>query len=205
MTCGELRLGFLLDGSREAETAADGGGGVGGDLELRDGALEDEGTRITDAVDAVTHAHDALAPCERGADPRASVLRLADGVEHVENGARRPAVEPSLERADRGDDGRDRVRFGGRDDPRRERGGVHAVVDDRDEVGVERGDLGGGRDASSDHAEVVGGVREARVGADRRGLTGPGRGEHRDGGDDAHGFGERLLARYGAEMGDGGP
>ncbi len=72
-----------------------------------------------------------------------ALLRLADGVEHVEDGPRRAAVQLALERADRGDDGRDRVRGRRRDDPRRERRGVHAVVDHGHEVGVERGDLGG--------------------------------------------------------------
>src|SRR4051812_31799171 len=56
VTTGERRFGFALDdaGERQARRRR----------ELRGGALEHEGARIADAVDAVTHAHDASARVE---------------------------------------------------------------------------------------------------------------------------------------------
>jgi hypothetical protein len=85
-----------LDGAREIEAA-------GAHAGLRRGArglLQHRRARIAHAVDAVAHAHDPAAREELALDPGLGVLGGADGVEHVEHGAGRAAVERALERAD---------------------------------------------------------------------------------------------------------
>ena len=53
------------------------------------------------------------------------------------------------------------------DDPRRERGGAEPVVDQRDEIGVERRDGFGPRRLAGHHAQEIGRGAERRVGRDR--------------------------------------
>ena len=108
---------------------------------------------------------------------------IADGVEHVEHGARRAAVQRAFQRANRRDDRAHEIRAGRRDDARGKRGRVHAVIDDAAEIGVEAGDARGFRIGAREHAEAVGRVRQSGLRRDRR-LAGlapcPRRGEHHD-------------------------
>jgi len=61
----ERRFGRLLHRARQGQALL----GDAAPLELADRALEHEGAGITHPVDAVAHAHDALAAIERGRDP----------------------------------------------------------------------------------------------------------------------------------------
>ena len=91
----------------------------------------------------------------------------ADVDQHVEHRARRAAVERTLERADRAGDRAHHVGARARDHAAGERRGVHAVVDHRDPVGVERP----GRDriglAAVHHVEEVRGQRQVGARRDR--------------------------------------
>ena len=164
----ERGLGGVLDGAREIEPR-----GRRRVAEPTERALEHERPRIAHAVNAVPHAHHAAAGVELGLDPRGRARRVAHGVEHVEHGSGRTAVQRALERADAGDDGGDDVAARRRDDARGERRRVHAVVGDGHEVRVEPGDGAARRRRAERHAKVILRVRGARVGRDRRQARAP--------------------------------
>ena len=86
----------------------------------------------------MAEAHQPLAAVERVADPRLGVLGRADLAQLVDDLGRCAAVEWTLHRAERTGHRRRDVRAGRRDDPRRERRRVEAVVGPDDEVGIER-------------------------------------------------------------------
>ena len=107
-------------------------------VELLGGACQDVGARIANPVDAVAESHDALAAIQLRANDRLGAVRRADFEHHVERGTGRAAVQRTFERADGAGDGRDHVRSRGRDDARRERGGVETVIADGIEISLQR-------------------------------------------------------------------
>jgi hypothetical protein len=89
------------------------------------------------------------------------------------------------------------------DDARREGRGVHAVVRDGDEIGVQRPRLGIRRQRAAKHAQRIGGVRKVRVRPHRRFAA---RGADNGGGDHRHGAdddGFRLQPATRPEAGNG--
>ena len=99
-------------------------------------------------------------PTTAAADVGLRPVRGADGVEHVERPARRPAVQRTRQRADGSHDGRAQVRPRRRHHSRREGRRVESVVDGQDHVllngpGVQRARLG-----AREHVEVIGGEAE---------------------------------------------
>ena len=91
-----------------------------------------------------------------------AVSARADLVEHLQRAARRAAVQRTRQRADRADDRGAEVGTGRRDDARRERRRVEAVVDRRDQVLLDRGRVLGRRHVALHHVEVVRRVRRGR-------------------------------------------
>ena len=73
-------------------------------------------------------------PSTARADVGLGPVGRADGVEHVERPARRPAVQRPRQRADGGDDGGAEVGAGRRHDAGGEGRRVEAVVDGQDHV-----------------------------------------------------------------------
>ena len=126
--------------------------------------LEHRRPRVHRRVHRVTEAHDLLVALEPVAHVRLGVLRRADLLEHLHRLFVRAAVQRSFERRHRAGDRAEHVGERGRDDPRRERGGVHRVVRVEDERGVERVGVLGARLVPQEHPQEVGGVGQLRVG-----------------------------------------
>ena len=117
MSFGEESFGFAFDRACNRQSV----GGGSGALQPRRGAFQCRGAWIADSVDAMPHAHDAATGSQFLFEPVARPFGMTDGVQHIEYGSRRATVERSFERADRGDDGADESRSGGRDNARGER------------------------------------------------------------------------------------
>jgi predicted amidohydrolase YtcJ len=144
-------------------------------------ALQRVGARVAHPIDAVAETHQPIAAVERRLEPGAGVLRLADGVQHLDHRAGRAAVQRTLQGADPGQHRRGQAGAGRGDHPRGEGRGVQAVVADRDQIGV-----AGRRPRPSaprmalDHAQDVGGMAQGGSGAMGPAHAGAdhGRGEH---------------------------
>jgi len=128
---------------------------------------QDIGTRVTHAVDAMSESHETLAPIELGADDRFRALGSADFEDHVQRGTRRPAVQRTLERADRAGDRRNDVRSRGDDHPCRKRGSVEAVIADGVEIRFQRAGPFGRWFGAEHLLQVMSRVRQ--IGAHRNG------------------------------------
>jgi hypothetical protein len=109
-------------------------------------AIEDERARVAHPVNAVPHAHDAPTCSELGRQPDAR-LDAARGVEHVEHGPRRAAVQRPFQGAERRQNTRHDVRASGSHDSRSKCRSIQAMIRDRDPISVERArvDSGGPR------------------------------------------------------------
>ena len=94
--------------------------------------------RVLGLVDAVAEAHQPVAAVERRRQPGIDVVGRADRVQHVQHLRRRPAVQRPLQGADRAGQRRAHVGLRRGDHAGREGRGVHAVVGQQDEVGLER-------------------------------------------------------------------
>src|SRR5215218_6879685 len=93
--------------------------------------------RVAYAVDPVPETHEPLAAPELLAQERLGPARVPDLEHHIERRPRRATMQRPLERTDRPDYGGDKVRACSNNDPRRERGGVHAMIRHSSEVRVE--------------------------------------------------------------------
>jgi hypothetical protein len=159
-------------------------------------APEEQRPRVVGLVDAVAEAHDLLAPLDGVDQVGAGVVLGADGLEHVEGPAGRPAVQRARQRTDATDHGGSQVGAGGGDDPRRERGGVEAVVDGGHLVLLDGPGQVGIGDLAGEHVEVVGAVGQVGVRVDGvEALVEPverhdQRGDH---GAHLHGVGPQLV------------
>ena len=131
--------------------------------QYRHRAIEDIGPRVAHAVDAVAEAHQPLAFRDLALQPGFDIVAGADLVQHVEHGARRAAMQRSLQGAKCPNDGRNCPRPGRCDDARRERRGVHAVIGHCHEIGIERFDLLGAGPLISQHTEEIVGMSGIRV------------------------------------------
>src|SRR4051812_30690266 len=110
---------------------------VAGGAQFAGGPPQDAGARVLGPVDPVAEAHQALAAVEDTPDISGGVAGPLDLLQHPEYPGRGAAVQRAGQRADtRGDAGR-HVGAGGGDHAGGERGGVHAVLGGRDEVGVD--------------------------------------------------------------------
>src|SRR5215210_3562234 len=93
--------------------------------------------RVAYAVDPVPETHEPLAAPELLPQVRLGPARIPDLEHHIEGGSWRAAVQRPLERTDRPDYGGDEVRACSNNDPRCERGSVHAVVGYSSKVCIE--------------------------------------------------------------------
>lgn len=107
-------------------------------LQPHDRSFENGGAWITDAVDAMSHSHDAPTRGQLGLDPSFRARRVADRVEHVEHGARCAAVQRSLQRAERRNDRGHEIGARRSDDARCERRCIQAVIADVDRLRAHR-------------------------------------------------------------------
>jgi hypothetical protein len=149
----------------------------------------------------MAEAHQRRALGEGIVEPRLGARGLADLVQHVEDRARRAAMQRSLQGAEAGKHRRDQAGMGRRDHARGEGRGVEAVVGDSREIGVETLLEHFAGALAADHAQQVLRRGQRRIGRDRRqsfSRTEQRRQEHRQRAADEivvrHGIGVRQHA-----------
>src|SRR5215218_3521675 len=115
------------------------------------------------AVDPVPETHEPLASPKLLPQVRLGPARVPDLEHHIQRGPWRAAVQRSLERPDRPDHSRDEVRACSDDYPRREGGGVHAMIGDSTEVCIEGPRELCTRHFVCEHVQIVGSMAKLRV------------------------------------------
>ena len=162
------------------------------------------GARVAYPVDAMAKSHQPVAARQRRVDPGLDAFATADGVQHFQHRFRRAAMQRPGQRAIGGGHGGKQIGLGGGHHPRREGGGVHPVIRNRDEIGVQRRRLTRGNCAPVQHPQTVHRMAQRGVRLHRRFalcLTRQCTHDHRHG---AHDCGFWRKAGLGLQSGDPG-
>ena len=126
-------------------------------------ARKDVGPRISYAIHGVSETHEPFTRFEFFPKPGFGVVGIADRFEHGNDRSRRPAVQRAFERSDRSRNGGDEIGTRGNNDPRRERGRVHAVINHRIQVRRERPYAVLAGDFAVQHVQQIGHMAETGV------------------------------------------
>ena len=111
----------------------------------------------------MSETHEPFTRFEFFPKPGFGVVGVADRFEHGNDRSRRPAVQRAFERSDRSRNGGDEIGSRGNNDPRRERGRVHAVINHRIQVRRERPYTVLAGDFAVQHVQQIGHMAETGV------------------------------------------